>query len=184
VTHGEAIALGARPDDLACDLKKGYRQIFSDSLRVDSGAATALQDDADTPAPVTALLQEFARMRLKMLVKKGDLRDLNNWRGILLLDAASKILSMIINNRLQRLLKEIAIEEQNGFSSGRGCTDGSFCIRQALKKRLQHGHESWVLFVDLVKNEGRALGSASRDGCPSSPHSRHQAHERGPEGDL
>ena len=33
---------------------------------------------------------EFARMRLKMLPKKGDLRDLNNWRGIMLLDAASK----------------------------------------------------------------------------------------------
>ena len=60
MTHGEAIALGARPDDLACDLKKGYRQIFSDSLRVDPGADTALQDDDDTPAPVTALLQEFA----------------------------------------------------------------------------------------------------------------------------
>jgi len=58
-------------------------------------------------------------MRLKMLPKKGDLRDLNNWRGIMLLDAASKILSMIINSRLQRLLKEIGIEEQNGFSSGR-----------------------------------------------------------------
>jgi hypothetical protein len=98
-------------------------------------------------------------MRLKMLPKKGDLRDLNNWRGIMLLDAASKILSMIINNRLQRLLKEIGIEEQNGFSSGRGCADGSFCIRQALKKRREHGQESWVLFVDLVK----AFDSVPRD---------------------
>ena len=31
----EAIALGARSDDLAYDLKKGHLQIFSDSLRVD-----------------------------------------------------------------------------------------------------------------------------------------------------
>ena len=44
----------------------------------------------------------------------------------MLLDAASKIISMIINNRLQRLLKEVGIEEQNGFSGGRGCADGSF----------------------------------------------------------
>ena len=42
---------------------------------------------------------------------------------------------------------------QNGFSSGRGCADGSFCIRQALKKRREHGQESWVLFVDLVNAE-------------------------------
>ena len=57
-------------------------------------------------------------MRLKMLPKKGDLRDLNNWRGIMLLDAASKIVSMVINGRLQRLLKEVGIEEQNGFMGG------------------------------------------------------------------
>jgi hypothetical protein len=77
----------------------------------------------------------------------------------MLLDAASKILSMIINSRLQRLLKEIGFEEQNGFSSGRVCADGSFCIRQALKKRRAHGQELWVLFVDLVK----AFDSVPRD---------------------
>jgi hypothetical protein len=98
-------------------------------------------------------------MRLKILPKKGDLRDLNNWRGIMLLDAASKIISMVINSRLQKLLKEEGMEEQNGFSGGRGCSDGSFCIRQALKKRREHGQESWVLFVDLVK----AFDSVPRD---------------------
>ena len=60
-------------------------------------------------------------MRLKLLPKKADLRNLNNWRGIMLLDAASKIISMVINNRLQQLLKEEGIEEQSGFSGGRGC---------------------------------------------------------------
>jgi hypothetical protein len=60
---------------------------------------------------VTALLNEFARIRLKMLPKKGDLPDLNNWRGIMLLDDASKIPSMIINDRLQRLLKEVGLGE-------------------------------------------------------------------------
>ena len=36
----------------------------------------------------------------------------------MLLDAASKIISMVINGRLQRLLKEVGIEEQNGFVGG------------------------------------------------------------------
>jgi len=66
-------------------------------------------------------------MRLKMLPKKGDLRNLNNWRGIMLLDAASKIIPMVISGRLQRLLKEVGIEEQNGFMGGRGGSDGVFC---------------------------------------------------------
>ena len=140
------------------DLHKGYLQIFPDSLQTATTPAageTAEGEAGEPTAPVTetvtALLQEFATMRLKLVPKKGDLRDLNNWRGIMLLDAASKIISMIINNRLQRLLREVGIEEQNGFSGGRGCADGSFCIRQALKKRREHGLESWVLFVDLVK---------------------------------
>ena len=77
----------------------------------------------------------------------------------MLVDVASKILPMIINGRLQRFLKEVGFEEQNGFSSGRGVADGSFCIRQALKKRREQGLESWVLFVDLVK----AFDSVPRD---------------------
>jgi hypothetical protein len=36
----------------------------------------------------------------------------------MLLDAASKVMSMIINSRLQLLLKEVGIEEQNGFMGG------------------------------------------------------------------
>ena len=163
-THAEALELGARPEDLAWDLGKGYLQIFPDSLLAApnaraEGETTEVHGVEATSEPISALLKEFARMRLKLLPKKGDLRDLNNWRGIMLLDAASKIISMIINDRLQRLLKEVGIEEQNGFSGGRGCSDGSFCIRQALKKRREHGLESWVLFVDLVK----AFDSVPRD---------------------
>ena len=70
----------------------------------------------------------------------------------MLLDAVSKVISMIINDCLQRLLKEVGIEEQNGFCGGRGCSDGNFCIRQALKKRREHGLESWVLFVTWSKH--------------------------------
>ena len=159
-TYFEAIELGATRKDLNWDLGHGYLQIFPDSLRVELHADSAEGGGGELRAePTTALLKEFARMRLKILPKKGDLRDLNNWRGIMLLDAASKIVSMIINSRLQLLLKEVGIEEQSGFMGGRGSSDGIFCIRQALKKRREHGKESWVLFVDLVK----AFDSVPRD---------------------
>ena len=80
-------------------------------------------------------------------------------RGIMLLGAFSKPVSMIIANRLDRVLKEEGLEAQNGFTGGRGCSDGSFSLRQALKRRREHGLESWVLFVDLVK----AFDSVPRD---------------------
>ena len=59
----------------------------------------------------------------------------------MLLDATSKI----INVRLQRLLKEVGIEEQNGFTGERGCADGNFCIRQTLKAT-----ETWARVVDVI----------------------------------
>jgi hypothetical protein len=132
-TFSEAVELGATRADLNWDLDHGYLQIFPDSMRVEMPADTTEGGGEERQAePTTALLKEFVRMRLKILPKKGDLRDLNNWRGIMLLDAASKVVSMIINSRLQLLLKVVGIEEQNGFMGGRGGSDGIFCIRQAL----------------------------------------------------
>ena len=71
-------------------------------------------------------------------------------------------------SRLQRLLKEVGIEEQNGFMGGHGGSDGIFCIRQALKKRREHGKESWILFVDLVKASTRCRGTCFSSCLPSS----------------
>jgi hypothetical protein len=42
-------------------------------------------------------------------IKICYLRDLNNWWGIMLLDATSKIIPMIVNSRLQRHLKRLAL---------------------------------------------------------------------------
>jgi len=66
---------------------------------------------------------------------------------------------MVMNARLQKLLKEVGFEEQIGFSSGRRCSGGGFCIPTALKKRREPGLESWVPFVDLAK----AFDSMPRD---------------------
>ena len=77
----------------------------------------------------------------------------------MLLDAASKLVSMIIENRLGRVLKEEGLEAQNGFAGGRRCSHGPFSLRQTLKRRREHRLESWVLFVDRVK----ACDSVPRD---------------------
>ena len=37
------------------------------------------------------------------------------------------------------------------FRPGRGCQDAIFNVKMALKKRREHGLETWVLFLDLVK---------------------------------
>ena len=101
-------------------------------------------DDEDIP-------QEWLEGRIKMLPKSGDLLDPGRWRSITLLDAALKIMCTILTNRLNTILATEGLETQNGFSPGRGTTDGSFCVRTMLKKRKEHGQETWVYFLDLVK---------------------------------
>ena len=53
----------------------------------------------------------------------------------MLLDGASRALSVVINGRVQKLFKEVVIEEQSGFSGERACSDGGFCTRAALRKQ-------------------------------------------------
>ena len=96
-----------------------------------------------------------------MLFKnKGMKPDLGNWRGIMLLDAASKIVCAMFACLLMRLLEAERMEEQNGFMPQDGTTDGIFSLKILLQKRKEHGLSTWVVFIDLVK----AFDSVPRDG--------------------
>lgn len=116
-TSEETMRFGAIRGDFPHDLRKRYLQIFPESLRVAEHVAAepgGFEDAAAAQATsktTSALLKEYARMRLVIPLTKGDLRDLNNWRDIVLLNAASKALSMVTNQRLQKVLRELGIEE-------------------------------------------------------------------------
>ena len=89
---------------------------------------------------------------LTILQKKGDLSLPGNYRGIMLLETAYKIVAIILHERLLPVEEGLQNHEnQCGFRSGRGCTDAIFTVKMAMKKRREHGLESWILFLDLVK---------------------------------
>ena len=69
----------------------------------------------------------------------------------MLLKIAYKIIAIILHSRLLPIEESLDYEPQCGFSPGRGCMDAIFTIKTAIKKRSEHGIESWVLFLDLVK---------------------------------
>ena len=94
---------------------------------------------------------EFDIGVLAILPKKGDLSDPGNYRGIMMLEVAYKIVALIGAARLYLICESIDHENQVGFRPKRGCSDGLFNIRMAIKKRREHGCETWVLFLDLVK---------------------------------
>ena len=58
--------------------------------------------------------------------KKGKYEDLNNWRGIVLMEVLSKIINATICDKLQKAGEEICGEEQHGFRRGRGTVECAF----------------------------------------------------------
>jgi exonuclease III len=88
---------------------------------------------------------------LKIIPKKGDLSCPGNYRGIMLLEIAYKIVAKIVHQRLLPIAESLDHESQCGFRPGRGCNDAVFAVKLAMKKRREHSQETWILFLDLVK---------------------------------
>ena len=88
---------------------------------------------------------------LKIIPKKGDLSQPGNYRGIMLLEVAYKIIAKIVHSRLVPIAEKLDHESQSGFRPRRGCVDVVFTAKLAMKKRREHCNETWIIFLDLVK---------------------------------
>jgi hypothetical protein len=100
--------------------------------------------------------------------RKGARLDWNNWRGIVLLNIASKIHTILINRSLRKLAEKLVPETQVGFRSERGSADGQLvlrrifeCFRTMSEKNADPAKDLGVytMFVDLKK----AFDSVDRD---------------------
>ena len=91
--------------------------------------------------------------KTSMLFKKGDASNPGNYRSIMMLAVMQKLALVIVGDRLQLLIESLGAEceEQNGFCRRRGGTDAMFNLRVGVKKRQEHGLETWVAFLDLIK---------------------------------
>ena len=143
-TIHEARQAGATTKDLT-DAVNAHQVTFLYPIRDDQDLPPLPDDTGGVRFP------QWESALLRLLPKKGDLSLPKNWRGICLLDVASKIASTVIVNRLGILFEEVGPQEQNGFRHKRGTIDGLFEVIMALNKRQEHDQETWVLFIDLVK---------------------------------
>ena len=83
--------------------------------------------------------------------KKGNLSDPNKWRGVMLMDVASKVFSSVMNDQAFQLLELHGTQLQFGGSPEIGCRNGLFTLKALLNTRRNHNLPSFVGFVDLVK---------------------------------
>ena len=85
------------------------------------------------------------------LLKKGNLKQYQNYRTISLISHPSKVMLRIILNRLKTIAEELLAEEQAGFRAGRSTVEQIFNCRVLIEKHLQHQRELYHNFIDFKK---------------------------------
>jgi hypothetical protein len=101
----------------------------------------------------------WAFMDCKFLFKSKDAALLKNYRTIWLMELGEKIVLGILARRTQKVIETLDIETQCGFRNHRGCIDAVFNTRMMLKKRQEHGLDTFANFIGIVK----AFDSVDRD---------------------
>lgn len=84
-----------------------------------------------------------------LLFKKGDKMKPENYRGINLLNTMLKLTTKVITNLINSRIT--LSEEQQGFRTGRSCTDAVFIIRQIVEKSVEYNRPAYMCFIDLQK---------------------------------
>ena len=105
---------------------------------------------------------EWAKGVTTLLHKDGDEDDPNNYRAITVADALSKVMTIMMNERIsEKLEKEKIIKcQQIGFTKKARPADHLFVLKNIFEKYLQNGKKVYTCFVDFQK----AYDNVWRDG--------------------
>lgn len=88
---------------------------------------------------------------MSSLLKKGDPRKCENYRGITVTSTFSRLYGRVLRDLVEAEYATIEAEEQNGFRAGRSCMDNLFCLKQLIEKKISTGRDLHLLFIDLTK---------------------------------
>jgi len=83
--------------------------------------------------------------------KRGDRDRCENYRGMVLGNAAYKILSNIILGKIKPYIEKITGYYQNGFRDGRSVIDNIFTLKIINKKIWEYNQSVQYLFIDFQK---------------------------------
>jgi len=95
--------------------------------------------------------EDFRNSVIITLPKRANAEICENYRTISLLVHASKILTRIIYNRLEKIVEETLAEDQFGFRRNRGTREAILLLRTVIGKRMRISKPTYIAFVDLEK---------------------------------
>ena len=112
------------------------------------------------------LPQEWNKGVIIPIFKKGDRKDLNNYRGITLTSCVSKIFNRIISMHISNYLESMDVlsEVQGGFRTSHRCEDHIFTLKSVAACRLKENKTTHIAFLDFRK----AFDSVWRNGLLKS----------------
>ena len=92
---------------------------------------------------------DWSKMIITPIHKKGDKLNAANYRAIALLPIPGKIFCKILMNRCSHIIESSMSDSQFGFRPGRGTTDAIFIIRQLIEKAKEHQIPIHFHFIDF-----------------------------------
>jgi hypothetical protein len=95
--------------------------------------------------------EDWKRAQIVILHKSGSRANLDNYRGISLLDIIGKVYTRVLLGRLQAAMDSRLHEAQMGFRPGRSCSDALFTINQLTNWSREFQQPLFACFVDLKK---------------------------------
>ena len=83
------------------------------------------------------------------IYKKGDKYNRANYRGVSLLSCVYKLYASVLQRRLAAFLREHIVEEQAGFSPGKGCDDNLCIMTEVMERKVADREPLYAALVDM-----------------------------------
>ena len=106
--------------------------------------------------------EQWSKSMIFPLHKKGSKYEVNNYRGVSLMDVCGKLFTAVLNNRLKEFVEcmKMIPESQCGFRKGYSTVDDIFTLQSLVEKYLSKAKcRFYCLYVDFRK----AFDSVNRD---------------------
>lgn len=130
----------------------GPDQICVELFKADlNTAARELQPLIESIWDSGEMPDEMKEVHLIKLPKKGDLSLCDNWRGISLLNTIAKVISRIIQERIEKGIDPQLRPEQSGFRKRKSTTDQINTLRIIIEQCQELQASLFLLFVDFEK---------------------------------
>ena len=95
--------------------------------------------------------KEWKEAKIIILHKKGDRKDIKNYRPISLLSHIYKLFTRALQKRLESILDDSQPREQAGFRKGCSTTDHLQTINQIIEKCNEFNKPLCISFIDYEK---------------------------------